>query len=170
MKHITALAITLLLLAACSQRPNRDQSVADITAAEQQLAQVSVAADEQSALEMTALYRRFAADFPEDSLAPVYLTRAAEITLNIGNNEQAIALLDSIIDLYPGYEDVAACLFLKGQAYESNEQYDLARQTYTQFVTDYPDHYLAADTRKMLPYVGLSPEEMLDAILAAAVE
>ena len=79
-------------------------------------------------------------------------------------------MLDSVITLYPGYDDIAGCHFLKGQAYENNEQYDKAREAYTLFVTNYPDHYLAPDTRKMLPYIGMTPEEMLDAILANATE
>jgi hypothetical protein len=33
-------------------------------------------------------------------------------------------------------------------------------------VETYPDHVLAADTRKMLPLVGLTPEEQLEAIQA----
>ena len=68
--------------------------------------------------------------------------------------------------LYPGFEDIAMCQFLKGQAYEANQQYDLAREAYTEFVNNYPDHILAADTRKMIPLIGMTPEEQLEAILA----
>ena len=170
MKPIAPLAAALLLLAACHSTPDRNRLISDIDAHEQELATFNVAANEQKAHEMVALYRQFATHFPEDSLAPVYLMRSAEIFLNTGENENAVALLDSVITLYPGFEEVAACLFLKGNAYENSQQYDLARETYTQFVADYPDHYLAEDTRKMLPYIGLSPEEMLDAILNSAAD
>ena len=54
---------------------------------------------------------------------------------------------------------------MKGSAYEQNQQYDLAREAYTEFVEKYPDHVLAPDTRKMLPYIGLTPEEQLEAIM-----
>ena len=166
MKRILLLAAAVLLLGACSMKANRDQAAADIAAAEAQLAQVNIAVDEQRAHDLMALYQQFANDFPEDSLAPVYLQKSADICLNLGNNDQALAILDTLIAQYPGYDDLAGCLFLKGQAYENSEQYDLARQAYTQFVDQYPDHVLAPDTRKMLPYIGLTPEEMLNAILS----
>lgn len=107
----------------------------------------------------------YANRFPEDSLAPVYMLKSAQIQINGGNFEQGLATLDSIIELYPGFEDVAICQYLKGQAYEQNQEYEKAREAYTLFVTNYPDHYLAPDTRKMLPLVGLSPEEQLQKVL-----
>ena len=108
----------------------------------------------------------YAERFPEDSLAPVYLLTSAQIQISKGDFEQGISTLDSIIVLYPGFENVAVCQFLKGMAYEQNQQYDMARQAYTDFVTNYPDHVLASDIRKAIPMVGLSPEKQLETVLA----
>lgn len=166
MKKLLILALGAMLLAACG--PNRDKELENITNHEQEISVLNVASDIEKAHEMMNLYRQFVANFPDDSLAPVFMLRMAEINLNMGESEQAVAILDSIIDLYPGFEEVGGCQFLKGQAYEANQQYDLAREAYTEFVEKYPDHYLAADTRKMLPYVGLTPEEQLEAILDSA--
>ena len=44
---------------------------------------------------------------------------------------------------------------MKGYAYEVAEQIDQAREAYTYFVENYPDHYLAADTKKMIPFLGM---------------
>ena len=107
----------------------------------------------------------YANRFPEDSLAPVYMLKMAQIQINGGEFDQGLATLDSIIELYSGFEDVAICQYLKGQAYEQNQQYDKAREAYMLFVTNYPDHYLTPDTRKMLPLVGLTPEEQLQKVL-----
>ena len=71
---------------------------------------------------------------------------------------------------YPGYEDIAGCYFLKGYAYENAEKYDEAREAYSYFVENYPDHYLAADTKVMINYIGMNPEEMFDAIMANATD
>ena len=46
--------------------------------------------------------------------------------------------------------------------------YDEAKAAYQTFVDKYPDHYMAEQTRLMIPKVGMSPEEMLDQILANA--
>ena len=158
----------ILLLAACS--PNREKQLKAIEEHEQMLSSLDIISEDSHLDEMLALYRGFANDFPDDSLAPVFLMRAADLSISMGEQEQAVALLDSIINLYPGYEDLGGCWFLKGYAYETAEQYDSARDAYTYFVENYPDHSLAADTKRMIDYLGMSPEEMLEAILAEAAQ
>lgn len=163
MKKTLALLSALLLLAGCA--PNREKQLKAIEEHEQALSSLDIIADDSGIDAILALYRTFAADFPDDSLAPVYLQRAADVSISIGRQEQAVALLDSVIDFYPGFEDLGGCWFLKGYAYETAGQYDQARKAYSYFVENYPDHSLANDTRKTLPYLGMSPEEMLEAIL-----
>lgn len=168
MKKIVILTLGVLLTVACGHKneiPDHDALIDSIGNAEQNLASLSVGADTDKANHIIDLYRLFVCNYPEDSLAPVYMLRTAEVQINTGSFEAGIGTLDSIMALYPGFEDIAICQFLKGQAYEANQQYDLAREAYTEFVSNYPDHVLAADTRKMLPLIGLTPEEQLEAIL-----
>lgn len=169
MKKIILAVMGLCLVAACGSKnevPDRDVLVDSIEVMEQSLMNASVNTDLQKAGQMIALYDLFANNYPDDSLAPIYMFRSAEIEINTGNFEVGIATLDSIMELYPGYDDIAMCQFMKGWAYELNQQYDLAREAYTEFVAKYPDHVLAADTRKTIPKVGLTPEEQLEAIMA----
>ena len=168
MKKILILMACVMLMVACS--PNREKELKNIAEHEQMLSAIDITSDDNAAMEMLALYRKFAADFPEDSLAPAFMNRAADLCINLGKNEDAVNLLDSIITLYPGYEDIAGCYFLKGYAYESAEKYDEAKEAYNYFVENYPDHYLAADTKLMINYIGMSPEEMFDAIMANATD
>ncbi|MBQ8703023.1 MAG: tetratricopeptide repeat protein [Bacteroidales bacterium] len=163
MKKTLIVLAGVLLLAGCA--PNREKQLKAIEEHEQALSSLDIISDDGDLDAMLSLYRTFAADFPDDSLAPVYLQRAADVSISVGRQEQAVALLDSVIDLYPGFEDLGGCWFLKGYAYETAGQYDQAREAYTYFVENYPDHSLANDTRKTLPYLGMSPEEMLEAIL-----
>ena len=167
MKKILILFVSVMLVAACSS-PNREKELEKIAEHEQKLSAIDVSSDDSAALEMLALYRQFAADFPEDSLAPAFMARAADLCINLGMSDDAVNLLDSIITLYPGYEDIAGCYFLKGYAYESAERYDEAKEAYNYFVENYPDHYLAADTRRLIPLIGLTPEEQLEAVLKQA--
>lgn len=168
MKKIILAIMGLGLMVACGSKnevPERDVLVDSIEVMEQSLMNASVNTDLQKADRMIALYDLFANNYPDDSLAPIYMMRSAEIEINTGSYEAGIATLDSIMNLYPGYEDLPICQFMKGTAYEMNQQYDLAREAYTEFVEKYPDHVLASDTRKILPYVGLTPEEQLEAIM-----
>ncbi len=169
MKKILTLIAGIALLAACSA-PDREKELNNIAEHEQMLSAIDVSSDDDAAIELLALYRKFAADFPEDSLAPAYMTKAADLCINLGKSEEAVALLDSVINLYPGYDDIAGCYFLKGYAYENAEQYEEAKEAYTYFVENYPDHYLATDTKVMLNYIGMNPEEMFDAIMANATD
>lgn len=155
-----------LLMAACG--PNRDKEVKAIEQHEQSLSTIDISSDDTEALQMVELYAQFANDFPEDSLAPVFLMRGADLNINLGNTDEAIKMLNTIIEQYPGFEDLGGCFFLKGYAYESAEQYDQAREAYTYFVENYPEHDLAADTRAVLPYLGMTPEDMFDAIMNSA--
>ena len=169
MKKILTLIAGVLLMAACSS-PDREKELEKIAEHEQMLSAIDVSSDDSAALEMLALYRQFATDFPDDSLAPAFMARAADLCINLGKNDDAVNLIDSIVTLYPGYEDIAGCYFLKGYAYESAERYDEAKEAYNYFVENYPDHYLAADTKVMINYIGMSPEEMFDAIMANATD
>jgi outer membrane protein assembly factor BamD (BamD/ComL family) len=166
MKKTILCTLGLLLIASCghkNQEMDREEMLDSIEQMQERVPQTAITANATTAAQMVEMYNRFATSFPDDSLAPVFMLRAAEIDINIGNFEQAISLLDSVINLYPGFEDIAGCQFMKGWAYEQNQQYDLAREAYTEFVTNYPDHFLASDTRKMLPYIGMTPEETLEA-------
>ena len=158
-----AMLAATLLLTACGA--NREKRIEDIGEREQSLSALDRMTDDQELEELLGLYRGFAADFPDDSLAPVYLTRAADMCISLGRSADAVELLDTVISMYPGYEDIGGCWFLKGYAFETAGEYDSARVAYTWFVDNYPEHALAADTRTTLPYLGMSPEEMLEAIL-----
>lgn len=159
-------ALCVATLVGCG--PNREKQIQAIEAHEQSLSMPDLETEDSVFTELIGLYRAFAADFPDDSLAPVYLMRAADASISAGQPEQAVELLDNVIDQYPGFEDMGGCWFLKGYAYETAERFDEAREAYTYFVDNYPDHYLAADTRKTLPYLGMTAEEMFEAIMEAA--
>lgn len=161
-------AFCFLLLTACG--PNREKQIKAIEEHEQSLSTLDIDTEDATFSELIDLYRHFAKDFPNDSLAPVYLMRAADANISTGQPDEAVSLLDNIIENYPGFEDIGGCWFLKGYAYETAEQYDQAREAYTYFVDNYPEHYLAADTRKTLPYLGMTAEEMFEAIMNAAAQ
>ena len=171
MKTTTTLCAALLLLAVgCGHSGDtaREQAKSAIAQQELTMSASELGAASDVADRTVAMYRQFVADYPDDSLAPIYMMRAADVLTNVERPAEAVQLLDSILSLYPGFEDLGGCLFLKGYAYEQMEAFDSARAAYTQFVDQYPDHYLAPDTRSMLPYLGVSPEQMLAAIMENA--
>ena len=160
----------MLTVIGCGHKVDKESLISSIKQSEQSLELdiTDPAGLDSNGNGLIALYRQYYTQFPQDSLAPVYMQRAADINISLGNPGDAIAILDSIITLHPDYDDVAGCWFLKGYAFETAENYDSARVAYTYFIDNYPDHYLAEDTRRTLQYLGLSPEEMFEAIMAGA--
>ncbi|MBR3723859.1 MAG: tetratricopeptide repeat protein [Bacteroidales bacterium] len=166
MKKFPLIMILATMLVACG--PSREQRIEEIEDFEDSIFESAIAADPNTADELTKLYTAFADKYPDDTLAPQYLLKAAESQSNVIHTEKAIALFDRIINNYPDFEEIPICYFLKGNAYELNSQYDEAKAAYQTFVEKYPDHYLADQTRYVISHVGMSPEEMLADILANA--
>ncbi len=158
----------MLALGGCTSQPEETRlghdELIDSIETMDSLYAYEITAKAEKANEIIALYTQFVNDWPEDSLAPVYMMKMAETQIAVGEFEAGVSNLDSVINLYPGFEEVAACHFLKGWAYEQNQEYEKAREAYKEFVTLYPEHVLAKDARRMIPLVGLSAEEQLERV------
>ena len=163
MKRLVLFLSITALLVACG--PSRQDRIVQIEDFEDSLTESAIVVDSAAAEQLTNLYVEFADKYPSDSLAPQYLMKAADMQSNVMNTERAVALFDRIIENYPDFDQLPICYFLKGNAYESNRQFEEAKAAYQVFVDKFPDHFMAEQTRKMIPLVGMSPEEMLDKIL-----
>ena len=166
MKKITLFTLAALLMVACG--PSREERINQIEDFEDSIFESAIAADPETADQLTALYVSFADKYPNDSLSPEYLMKAAEMQGNVLHSDHAVALFDRVINDYPDFEEVPMCYFLKGNALELDSKIEEAKAAYEEFLAKYPDHYMADQTRIMLPRIGMSPEEMLADILEHA--
>lgn len=166
MKRIALLALATVLMVSCG--PSREDRIAQIEDFEDSIFEIAVAADPDVADQLTQLYVDFADKYPNDSLSPIYLMKAADMQSNVLHTDRSVELFDRIIADYPDFEDVPMCYFLKGNALELNSQMDEAKVAYEEFLAKYPDHYMAEQTRMMLPHLGMSNEELLSLILEHA--
>ena len=105
---IATLVVMTALMCLTTACNNREQMIAEIQAAEESLNNegILIVTDTTRANSMVAQYIAFADKYPDDSLAPVYLYRASDITLSIGNSDENLALLERIIS---NYDDSASC-------------------------------------------------------------
>jgi outer membrane protein assembly factor BamD (BamD/ComL family) len=115
--------------------------------------------DKTKVKEMLDLYTKFADTYPKDTMAPVYLYKAANLSMNTNQNENAIVLLDRIIKDYSDYSKLPETYFLKAFIYDNNvKNINKAREAYTVFLQKFPKSDLADDATISLDNLGKTPE------------
>lgn len=163
-----SILLAALLFAACG--PNREKEVKQINAMEDSLREVEMVADSATCNKMIGMYLDFVNHFPNDSLSPIYLYHASDLSLNIGRYDQSLLCLNKIIENYPDFGEASTCYFLIGNAYEESEKYDSAVMAYNEFLELYPDHPLAESAKFAIDNIGQPLEQVLQDMLAANAE
>lgn len=171
-RYIIIPIAALLLLAACqnSQSP-RDKTaamIADFEASHDPLG-IDYARNPASADTIIDYYTGFANTYPDDSLAPACLHKAANVACLIGSFDKAIVYAQKVVDGYSGYEAMDDCLLTLAKSYEMAGYPDDAKAAYQFFIDSYPDHPLTDDLKRtiqLLDQGAVTPEEQLAAILA----
>ena len=165
------LCIPMALLLACASCGNnsRQEALDKITKTEDSIDIQNTLVDTEVGMRLIDNYVAFSSQFPEDSLAPVFWHRAAQVAANIHRPDLAVVYLDTIIGQYADYKQLAECYFYKGFVLENVAQdYDNAKIAYQAFVDKYPNDPLAKDAKVLIENLGLSPEELLAKILQNA--
>lgn len=116
----------------------------------------------KDALELMHLYIRYSDSLPSDSLAPIYLFKAADISMFQQEGGKTIVILDRILGKYPKHELAAMSLFLKAFTFDTRmNDTASARVFYQQFVNKYPDEEFTDDAINALRNLGKTPEELI---------
>jgi hypothetical protein len=118
--------------------------------------------DTVAAAELLSAYQNYSAKYPDDSLSPEYLYKAAGLAVALNRGLQAVILYESINHNYPGYRKNPECLFMEAFTYENTlGNIGKAKELYNVFLARYPDHELADDARIAIKFLGKSPEEIV---------
>jgi TolA-binding protein len=116
----------------------------------------------EDATNLILLYQQFAKEFPNDTLAPLYLFRASDLSMNLQRPKETIKLFDLLLENYPDYEKTSSVLFLKAFVYEDQlRDLDNARKYYLEFLEKYPESDFADDAEMSLKNLGKTPEELI---------
>jgi outer membrane protein assembly factor BamD (BamD/ComL family) len=108
-------------------------------------------------------YQSFAENYQNDSLAPEYLFKAADLYRLKEEPKKALDIYQKIRDDHPDFRKAPHCLFLQGFVYENEiGNMDKAKTKYQAFIDSYPEHDLADDARFSLKNLGKSPEDIID--------
>lgn len=111
----------------------------------------------------------FAEKFPEDKQSDEYLFKAASIYIGMGQSQKALETLRKYLKVYPGGKKAPEAVFNIGYVYDT-QLHDAvkARESYEAFITNYPQHPLAKDTRMMIELLDMhmSDEDLVHSFLA----
>ena len=130
--------------------------------------------DTALAKQLTDLYMKYSKDYPNDSLSPYYMSRAADIYKEVpGKRLKAVNVYNSLSRMYPDHPLSPRAVFMVGYVFDEHFQDDeRASKTYRHFLEEYPEHPLAGDARNLLRLTqdSLSDEEMVAKWLQQAKE
>lgn len=103
--------------------------------------------------------------FPHDSLAPLYLFRAAELRHASGKWAEAIDLWGAVDTKFKNYQRSPEALFMQGFVSENDLQNrEQAIKYYEVFLAKYPQHPMADDARVLIENLkkGISDQELIE--------
>lgn len=159
--------VMLCVVAGCNHKKTEQEILRDeITAKEAELYKDKTEAiNKEKAIEMIRMYAEYANKYATDTLAPEYLFRAAEISENANQPNNAITYLTRIEENYKDYKNYPICIFKKAYIYENHlKNQEKARQYYEKFIADYPDHELVEAANSSLMFLGMSDEDLIKII------
>lgn len=160
-KSIILFISSLIILTACG--PSKEKRVIRIAEVEKRLFSTEAYSfSKESADSLVNMYKEYIAKYPDDTLSPGFLFKAANVAMNNNEAQQAIGFFDQYITSYPTAPKAAMCLFFKGFIYENMlRDLDRAREIYLQFIEKYPKDEFVDDAHMALMNLGKTPEMMI---------
>ena len=165
MRFLSIIALTcILMFVGCSKKDEKFYQ----NAAKESLQKQDIPA-------AVASYEKIAEKFPDSPAASEALYDIGRIYQNkMDKNVEANASLlkaidyfQKIVQKYPKSKEAPTALFMTGFI-QANElkNYDAARNSYNQFLKDYPQHEMAVAAKQELDFMGISPDEIISKKLA----
>ncbi len=167
---ILFISVATLLLAACNVKEGSVKNVLvdEISTYEKALIDsINYNINTDTAKVLIIKYQNFAIQYSKDSLAPVFLLKAADLCISTKDYNNAVKLYENVYTNYSDYEKTPQALFLQAMTYSDflkNES--LGRAKYQEFINKYPNHELTDDAKKSIEFIGKTPEEILDILQA----
>lgn len=165
-KIFTYSFLAVLMFTACDQNSGAevDPLKKEIEAMEAQLKD-DVSIDTTLANNITAAYIKYVDLHPEDSLAPEYLSRSADIMKELPKKRlKSINVYNRIYTEYPDHELAGRSVFMIGFVFdEKYKDSKRAIKSYDFFLENYPNHELAGEAKNLRALLN-SEDEVLDQV------
>lgn len=144
-----------------SQDSIKKTSINAIQAAEANIKSLTTLDTYNANLAITA-YTKFTSQFPDDTLAPLFLFKAANMAMSSGQYQRALGFYDNICAKYTNFKKIPDCIFVEGFIYDNNlKDTAKAHAKYQEVITKYPNNELAAQAKAAISVLGKSDEELM---------
>ncbi len=163
---------TTMLLWGCSSKPKgietatEAQLITSLGQLESQLRQNSgTSLDTAKINTFVQNAETLAERFPQDSLAPLYLFKAAELRHASGKWAEAIELWGTVDTKFKNYQRSPEALFMQGFVSENDLQNrKQAIRYYEVFLAKYPQHPMAEDAKVLIENLkkGVTDQELIE--------
>lgn len=158
MNRLIPLLFILLVMVGC----NSNDPAKRIEKLEKQMFSTEKAVDPVVASDLVSAYCDFADANPNDAMAPEYLFKAVDVSMNLNEPQRTIFIIDKLLKDYPEYPRTQAALFVKAFIFETRYgNLNMAKKIYEQYLEMYPDGEFAEACRASIENLGLSPEELV---------
>lgn len=158
MKKLLYIAVIALFFVGC----NNNDPAKRIDKLEKQVLATDKAIDPVVAGDLVSAYCDFADANPSDAMAPEYLFKAVDVSMNLNEPQRTIYIIDKLLNKYPDYPRAQAALFVKAFIFETRfGNLDMARKLYEQYLQLYPNGEFADDCKASIENLGLTPEELV---------
>ena len=163
---------TIMLLCSCSSKPKgvetatEAQLITTLGQLESQLRQSTETTLDTAKINTFVQNAEILAErFPQDSLAPLYLFKAAELRHASGKWAEAIELWGTVDSKFKNYQRSPEALFMQGFVSENDLQNrKQAIRYYEVFLAKYPQHPMAEDAEVLIENLkkGITDQELIE--------
>ncbi len=166
LKFITVSFILVLLFSCNNPKENKVMSekekiTAEIESLEKDIAKAEVL-DKEKAQNIINKYLNYANKYPNDTITPEYLFKAAEIAMNSEQPHNSVRYLQKIEQEYPEYINYPTCIFMIGHIYDYYiKDFNKAKDYYNKYINDYPKHTFVEDAKSAVMFIGIEDEELI---------
>ena len=109
-------------------------------------------------------YLKYVKAYPNDTLSPDFLFKAADLANGLKRHEESVNLFARLINEYPEFRKSPAALFMQAFVLETEiKDTEKAKEKYKEFLSKFPKHKLAPSAQASLDQLNanLTDEELI---------
>lgn len=119
--------------------------------------------DRKGALRLYYVYLAFGQSFPQDTMVPEYLFRAASLSRSLGEPNKTLMLYDRLIADFPNWRRIPDAYYLRAFTIDADlKKKGEAKTAYEEVIKRFPEHKFAADARQMIENLQYTDEELIE--------